>query len=104
LSSSQCIVNTVGGPVREIAVLGAADDAAATVEARALAGRWPRFETVLIYDGERLVAVVGNPSVGLLTDFLARRPGRRDPRNFSDVARHAGVICGRAETRFPSAS
>jgi hypothetical protein len=71
LSSYYCIVNTAGVPVREIAVLGAADDAAATVEARALAGRWPGFETVLIYDGERRVAVVGNPSIGLITEFHA---------------------------------
>jgi hypothetical protein len=64
LSSYYCILNTPGVPVREIAVLKAADDASATVEARCVAGRWPGFETVVVYEGERLVAVVANPSLG----------------------------------------
>jgi len=70
MSSFYCIVNTPGVPVREISVLASCDDARATVEARTLAGRWPGFETVIVYDGERLVAVLSNPSLGFAEEPL----------------------------------
>lgn len=70
MSSYYCILNTLGVAVREIAVLKATDDPSATVEARLLAKRWPGFETVVVYDGERLVAVIANPSLGFATEHL----------------------------------
>ncbi len=79
MSSYYCIVNTPGAPVREIVVLKAADDAAATLQAQCIADRWPGFETVLVYEEERLVAVIANPVLGfareplITTDAVDRR-------------------------------
>lgn len=70
MSSYYCILNTPGVEGREIAVLNAVSDAVATVEARRLANRWPGFETIVVYQGERLVAVVANPSLGFATEPL----------------------------------
>lgn len=46
----------------------AADDASARVQARCVAHCWPGFETVVVYEGERLVAVVSNPVLGFASD------------------------------------
>ena len=59
-----CIVNMPGVPVREIAVLHAGDDVAAGAQAARLAQRWPGYETIALYEGERCVAVLANPSLG----------------------------------------
>lgn len=65
-----CILNMPAAPAREIAVLDAANDAAAKDASEALAWRWPGFETIEIYEGERLVAVVSNPSLGFAQEPL----------------------------------
>ncbi|GAA0869180.1 hypothetical protein GCM10009116_10160 [Brevundimonas basaltis] len=64
MSSYYVIVNTPGVPVCEIAVLNAVDDATAREEAKQLARRWPGFETIALYDGERSVSVLANPHLG----------------------------------------
>lgn len=69
--SYYCIVNLPGVPVREIAVITAETDAAAEGEMANLAGRWPGFETIALYDGERAVFVLGNPRLGFPMDALA---------------------------------
>ncbi|WP_292171653.1 hypothetical protein [Brevundimonas sp.] len=35
-----------------------------------LAAHWPGYETICLYQGERPVAVLGNPRMGLVTDGL----------------------------------
>ena len=70
MSSYYCIINLPGAPVREIAALGARDDAAAERETVRLADRWPGFETVALYDGERSVFVLANPHLGFAADAL----------------------------------
>jgi len=54
-----------GVPVREIAAVDAADDTRARDAMAALATAWPGFETVSLYEGERLVAVLASPSPGV---------------------------------------
>ncbi len=70
MRSYYCILNTPGVPTREIAVLKATNDAGAAVEARRLAHRWPGFETVVVYEGERLVTVLSNPLLGFAAEPL----------------------------------
>ena len=74
MSSYYCIVNLPGVPVREIAALGAGDDARARAELAGLAERWPGFETIELYYGERPVFVLANPSPGFA-------PGPRELRD-----------------------
>lgn len=64
MTAYYCIVNTPGVPVREIAAIRAANDAAACIEIEHLAARWPGFETIVLYDGERPVTVKANPLLG----------------------------------------
>jgi len=71
--SYYCIVNLPGVPVREIAALRAADDAAARAELARLAERWPAFETIALYDGERPVSVLANPALGFCPEPLEPR-------------------------------
>jgi len=59
-----CIVHLPGRPDREICVVPANDDAAALSELSEVAGRWPGFETVVLYEGERVLAVLANPGMG----------------------------------------
>lgn len=65
-----CIVNTPGKPDSEITVLAADDDASAKAAMAALAAHWPGYETICLYQGERPVAVLGNPRMGLAMDGL----------------------------------
>lgn len=65
-----CIVNTPGKPDSEISVLAARDDLSARIEMTTLTDKWPGFETICLYQGERLVAVLGNPRMGLTLDGL----------------------------------
>jgi hypothetical protein len=51
-----------GVPVREIAVVKAVDDGAANDDMARLADRWPGFETIALYEGERLVSVLSDPA------------------------------------------
>lgn len=62
--SYYCIVNLPGVPVREIAVIPAEADAAAEAEMARLACRWPGFETIALYEGERAVSVLADPRLG----------------------------------------
>lgn len=65
-----CIVNLPGVPFREIAAVGTLDDAGACEAMRGLAARWPRFETIALYDGERPVSALANPDLGFATPPL----------------------------------
>lgn len=64
MNSYYCIVNLPGVPVREIAAFPAADDATALAEARRLAGQWPGYEAIVLYDGERFISALANPALG----------------------------------------
>lgn len=68
--SYYCIINLPGVPVREIAAMSALDDAAARAETARLAERWPGFETVALYEGERPVFVLANPFLGFSPEPL----------------------------------
>jgi hypothetical protein len=59
-----------GAPVREIAAVGAADDISAESAAIGLSARWPGFETIELYEGERVVAVLTNPHLGFAREPL----------------------------------
>lgn len=63
-----CIVHLPGRPDREICVVPANDDAAALAELTEVARRWPGFETVVLYEGERVLAVVANPRMGFVAE------------------------------------
>ena len=65
-----CIVNTPGRPDSEISVLAVDDDTSARAAMAELADRWPGYETICLYQGERPIAVLGNPRMGLATDGL----------------------------------
>ncbi|WP_296170914.1 hypothetical protein [uncultured Brevundimonas sp.] len=78
-----CIVNTPGKPDIEITVLAARDDLSAREEMTLLADQWPGFETICLYEGERAVAVLGNPRMGLANESLI------DPDLGSALARAA---------------
>lgn len=72
MNSYYCIVNTPGVPVREIAVLSAVDDETARAEAAGLTRSWPGYETIAVYDGERPVGVLANPSMGFAPEPVFR--------------------------------
>lgn len=60
-----CIVNVPGRPVHDIHGLQCDDDATARAAVDDLVRHWPGFETVELYQDERLVAVIGNADLGL---------------------------------------
>jgi hypothetical protein len=62
-----CIVNVPGRPVHDIHGLQCEDDALARAAVDDLVRHWPGFETVELYQDERLVAVIGNADLGLAT-------------------------------------
>lgn len=64
LDSYYCIVNLPGVPVRDICVIDARDDHAANQALAELSRAWVGFETLYLYQGERLVTVLGNPGLG----------------------------------------
>lgn len=66
--SYYCIVNLPGVPAREIAAVQAEGDLGARTAMTALADAWPGFETVTLYQGERVVSVLTNPSLGFAPD------------------------------------
>ena len=70
MKSYYCIINMPGAPVREIAAFKAGGDAEASAETGRLADRWPGFETVALYEGERAVFVLANPSLGFVAEPL----------------------------------
>lgn len=78
-----CIVHTPGRPDSEISVLAARDDVSARAEMTLLSEKWPGFETICLYEGERAVAVLGNPRMGLASESLI------DPNLGSALARAA---------------
>jgi hypothetical protein len=63
-----CIVNMPGVHVREICVLDVADDAGARAALRDVADRWAGFDTICLYQGERVVEVLTNPAHGFAAD------------------------------------
>jgi hypothetical protein len=63
-------VNLPGVPVREIAAIPAKSDAGAEAEMACLAERWPGFETITLYDGERTVSVLSDRRLGIPTQAL----------------------------------
>lgn len=65
-----CIVHLPGSPDREICVIAANDDTAALSEMNQVGRRWPGFETVVLYDGERVLGVLSNPRMGFASDGL----------------------------------
>ena len=65
-----CIVHLPGRPDREICVVAANDDATALSELTRVGHRWPGFETVVLYDGERVLGVLSNPGMGFASDGL----------------------------------
>ena len=67
------IIHMPGAPCRDIVGVRAADDAQARVEADRVAARWPGFETIALYDGERPVAVLANPQLGFAAEPLDLR-------------------------------
>ncbi|MEH6665380.1 MAG: hypothetical protein V7678_11050 [Brevundimonas sp.] len=69
--SYYCIVNLPGVPVRDIVAVDAADDAAAKAAMRRLSVRWPGYETIALYAGERSVAVMANPALGFPAEPFA---------------------------------
>lgn len=69
--SYYCIVNLPGAPVREIAAVGAVNDAEARAGLHRLARVWPGFETIALFDGERPVATLANPALGFAEAPLA---------------------------------
>lgn len=68
--SYYCIINLPGVPVREIAAVRATYDKAAREELVRLAERWPGYETITLYEGERPVFVLANPSLGFSAEPL----------------------------------
>ena len=69
-----CIVNTLAVPARDIVVLNAAEDEGARLEAGRVEAAWPGYETIELYDGERLVCVLANPAHGFPAAMLSNRP------------------------------
>ncbi len=65
-----CLVNMPGVAVRDIVAIQAKDDGAAERELARVAGLWPGFETIALYQDERSVAVLSNPSLGFATEAL----------------------------------
>ena len=74
MSAYFCILNMPAAPAREIAVLPAANDREAQDASFAVAWRWPGFETVEVYEGERLVGIIGNPDLGFVRDLWLCEP------------------------------
>ncbi|MDZ4362034.1 hypothetical protein [Brevundimonas sp.] len=60
-----CIVNVPGRPVHDIHGLQCEDDAMARAAVGDLVRHWPGYETVELYQDERLVAIIGNADLGL---------------------------------------
>lgn len=70
MNSYYCIVNMPGVPSREIHVLSARTDRNAEADLRVVASHWIGFDTIYLYQGERLVEVVSNPALGFPQDPL----------------------------------
>ena len=69
--NSYCwIVNIPGVPAREIHVLNAGNDAEARDGLASVAAEWIGFDTILLYQGERLVEVSSTPPLGFPQDTL----------------------------------
>ncbi|WP_312145162.1 hypothetical protein [Brevundimonas sp.] len=70
MNSYFCIVNMPGVPAREICVLNAGNDAEARDGLASVAAEWIGFDTILLYQGERLIEVASNPHLGFPQDSL----------------------------------
>jgi len=69
-----CIVNTLAVPARDIVVLNAAEDEGARLELGRVEGAWPGYETIELYDQERLVCILANPAHGFPAAMKTNRP------------------------------
>lgn len=78
MNSYYCIVNMPSVPAREIQVLDARSDAGAIAALDRVAEDWTGFETICLYQGERLVKVLGEPSSG----SAQSEPSIETPRRF----------------------
>jgi hypothetical protein len=65
-----CIVNVPGQPDREIQVIAANDDAEAMANLATVARAWPGYETIVLYEGERVLSVIGNTAMGFAAEPL----------------------------------
>ena len=74
MSPYYCIVNLPGVPAREIAVLAVRDEASAGEDLVRFAERWPGYETIALYSGERAIAVLANPALAFPADRLCDLP------------------------------
>lgn len=72
--SYYCIVSLPGVLVGDIVAVAASDDAGAERELSRIALLWPGYETVTLYEGERVVTVRANPAFGLTSDPLTPEP------------------------------
>lgn len=66
-----CIVNIPGVPGREIAALNATNDLDAREAMVRITVSWPGYETIELYRGERLIAMMANPWLGFSEEPLA---------------------------------
>ncbi|WP_396593904.1 hypothetical protein [Brevundimonas sp. R86498] len=64
MNSYYCIVHLAGAPYREIVAVRGSSDHEARLGLAPIAGQWPGFETIALYDGERPVSVLTNPALG----------------------------------------
>lgn len=71
MKSYYCIVNMPGVPAREIQVLDAGTDAGAIEALSPIADRWAGYDTICLYQGERVVKVLSNPALGFPQNELA---------------------------------
>ncbi|MET4682696.1 hypothetical protein ABIE19_000605 [Brevundimonas faecalis] len=65
-----CIVNTPGVYAREIIVLKANADDEARAALSTVADQWIGYDTLCLYQGERVVEVRSNPGLGFPQDPL----------------------------------
>lgn len=65
-----CIVNVPGQPDREIQVIAANDDDEARANLASVVRAWPGYETIVLYEGERVLSVIGNAAMGFAAEPL----------------------------------
>lgn len=70
-----CIVNTPGRAGHEICVVAGNDDGQARSNLADIARLWPGFETIELYQGERVVIVFANVDLGFADTPLTTMVG-----------------------------
>lgn len=74
MNSYFCIVNAPGIPALEICVLKAKTDAEAQIAVADVAAKWIGFDTIYLYQGERLIQVLSNSALGFPQSELLSKP------------------------------